>query len=551
MSPPTRARNEPAVKAAIFVAFALLLIFVAYPIARVLLASVLRDGRWTLETYRDLIGSNVVAVPLWNSLRLGATVAVIGTVVGYGAAYAIVMAAIPLRRTLRFVLLLPMVAPPFMLALAAIMLLGRNGLITRNVLIPMFGAGAAPDIYGFWGLVLVQTLTYLPTSVLLLAAALAAIDPSLEEAANSHGASHGAVFRHVVLPLSVPAILSSLLLLFLESLADFGNPLILGGDFRVLSVAAFLKITGEFDTAGGAVLAALLLVPALIAFAAQRHYVARTSFATLSGRPGSATRIRAHAGARSALLIGCGAIALTTLAFYGAVLYGSLVEVWGVTTELTLSHYGAALRGSRGALADSLLLAAIATPITALLGVAIAWLVVRRQFPARTAMSALAISGLAVPGTVVGIGYILAFNRPPLLLTGTAAIIVLLFVFRSLPVAFEAGAAAIRQVDLSIEEGSASLGAAPATTLRLVVLPIIAPAMFTALAHSFVRSLTAISAVIFVVSGTWQLLTVSILGFVENSDLSRASALCMLLVLVVSLTLLLLQLALGRRDVHA
>ena len=551
MSVSARAHNEPGIKAAVFIAFALLLLFVAYPIARVLLASFMRDGQWTLATYRELAGSDVVAVPLWNSLRLGATVAVIGTVLGYIAAYAIVMAAIPFRRTLRFLMLLPMVAPPFMLALAAIMLLGRNGIVTRNVLIPIFGVDAAPDIYGFWGLVLVQTLTYLPTAVLLLAASLAAIEPSLEEAAHSHGASHGAVFRHVVLPLSVPAILSSLLLLFLESLADFGNPLILGGDFRVLSVAAFLKITGEFDTAGGAVLAALLLIPALIAFAAQRHYVARTSFVTVSGRPGSVTRLRGNATVRVALLVGCALVALAALSFYGVVLYGSLVEVWGVTNELTLHHYIAALRGSRGALVDSLLLAAIATPLTAFLGVAIAWLVVRRQFPGRAVMSALAITALAVPGTVVGIGYILAFNRPPLLLTGTAAIIVLLFVFRSLPVAFEAGTAAIRQVDLSIEEGSASLGAAPATTLRLIVLPIIAPAMFTALAHSFVRSLTAISAVIFVVSGTWQLLTVSILGFVENSDLSRASALCMLLVLFVSLALLVLQFVATRRDVRA
>ena len=542
-----RARRplEPGVAALIALVFLLLMVFVAWPLGRVLATGFVRDGAWTLDNYRALLAGNTIGRLLFNSIALATTVAVCGTLVGYAAAYALVMTSLPLKRTFRFLATLPMIAPPFMLALAAIMLLGRNGVVTRNVLIPLFGASAVPDIYGFGGLVLVQTLTYFPTALLLLLGVFAALDPALEEAAQSQGARPSTVFRNVVLPLTLPGILSAFLLLFIESLADFGNPLILGGDFQVLSVAAFLKITGEFDTAGGAVLATLLLVPAMIAFFVQKFYVERVSYATLLGKPARARRPgprSLHAGLAATCVFIGGAVLL----FFGAVAYGSLVEVWRGAGGFTLAHYRTAFTAARGALSDSLLLAAIATPLAGLFGMATAWLLVRRTFTGRSLMAVLAMLTFAVPGTVIGIGYVLAFNQPPLALTGTAAIIVILFLFRSAPIGIEAGSTAIRQIDPAIEEGSASLGARPFTTFRHIVLPLIAPAFFAGLAHAFVRSVTAISAVIFVVSGKWNLLTVSILGFVENSDLSRAAALCMILMMIVAAVLALMQTVVSR-----
>jgi iron(III) transport system permease protein len=544
------ARREPATFLVVLGLFALLLLFVALPLLHVLAAAFVRDGAWSLDTWREALTRRGAAVPLWNSLRLAATVAVTGTVVGFAAAYVLTMVALPGRRVFRFIATLPMLAPPFMIALAAIMLLGRNGVITRGVLEPVFGAGTV-QIYGFGGLVLVQTLTFFPLSMLLLLGTLAGLDASLEEAAQSQGAPPHRVFRDIVLPLAVPGILSSLLLLFIESLADFGNPLILGGDYRVLSVAAFLRITGEFDTAGGAVLATLLLVPALSAFFVQRHYVQRTSFATISGRPSAPRQLHATGRARTLAALACIVIGGAVSLFYGAVVYGSFVQVWGVPGALTVGNYADALRQAGRALGDSLVLAAIATPLTGLIGMAAAWALTRRHFTGRGLLATLAMLTFAVPGTVIGIGYILAFNTPPLQLTGTAAIIVLLFVFRSIPVSLEAGRNGIAQVDPAIEESSASLGARPLTTWRRVALPLAAPAVFAGLAHAFVRSITAISAVIFVVSGQWNLVTVSILGFVENADLARAAALCMILVAIVSVVLGAMQLAVARLQVRA
>jgi iron(III) transport system permease protein len=544
------ARREPATFLLAAALFALLLLFVAYPLWQVLAASLVRDGGWTLDGWRTVLTRRGALEPLRNSLVLAATVAVTATAAGFAAAYVLTHVAIPGRRAFRFVATLPMLAPPFMVALAAIMLLGRNGIITRSILEPVLGAGAV-NIYGFGGLVLVQTLTFFPLSMLLLVGTLGGMDPALEEAAQSQGAPPWRVFRDVVLPLSVPGILSSMLLMFIESLADFGNPLVLGGDFRVLSVAAFLRITGEFDTAGGAVLAMLLLVPALSAFFVQRHYVQRMTFATMSGRPSATRRLHASPSARGLAAATYLLLGGATLLMYGVVAYGSVVQVWGVPGALTLGNYATALQQASRSLTDSLVLAAIAAPLAGGLGMAAAWLLTRRVFAGRGLLATLAMLTFAVPGTVVGIGYILAFNAPPLQLTGTAAIIVLLFVFRSMPVSLEAGRSGMGQVDAAIEESSASLGARPFTTWRRIALPLAAPALFAGLAHAFVRSITAVSAVIFVVSGQWNLVTVTILGFVENADLARAAALCLIVVGIVAAVLGIVQLATSRMDVRS
>jgi iron(III) transport system permease protein len=529
------ARREPSAAALVVLLFLIFAVFVGLPLYRVLAVTLTRDGEFTAALWRSMITRHGALVPLGNSLRLAAVTAIAATTVGFAAAYSLTHVALPGRRVFRALATLPMLAPPFMMALAAIMLLGRNGVVTRAVLEPLLGPQPV-DIYGFGGLVLVQTLTFFPLSMLLFIAALSAIDPALEEAAQSQGASPARVLREVVLHLTTPAILSSLLLMFIESLADFGNPLILGGDYRVLSVAAFLRITGEFDTGGGAILATLLLVPALTAFFIQRHYVRARSWATFGGRPSATRRLHTSPSARLMALLTWLLVGGAAAAFYAAVAYGSFTTLWGVDRSVTLAHY-TSLRQAGPALADSLMLAAVAAPVAAVLGMATAWLLTRRDFTGRGALATLAMLTFAVPGTVVGIGYVLAFNAAPLQLTGTAAIIVMLFIFRSVPVCIEAGRNGIVQVDATIEESSASLGARPFTTWLRVTLPLAAPAVFTGLAYAFVRSITAISAVIFVVSGQWNLITVSILGYVENAELGRAAALCMVLVAIVSMVL--------------
>lgn len=418
-----------------------------------------------------------------------------------------------------------------MVALACILLSGRSGIF----------AGAIGNIYGLKGLVLVEVVAYTPTAFLSLVGILRAIDPALEEAAFDLGSSRLKVFRTITLPLATPGIVSAWLLVFIQSIADFGNPMVISGDFSVLSVQAYLQITGMYDLSRGATLAILLLVPTVAAFYLQKHLLSKKSFVTVTGKPTASTiknlEWYVKAPIYSLAILFSGLVVL----LYGMVVWGSFQKLWGVDATFTLSNYVQMWKVGKDYIFDSLLLASIATPIAGLLGMFIAFLTTRKEFPGRRALEFSSMLTFAVPGTVVGIGYILAFNNPswlfPIGLTGTGAIIVILLIFRNMPVGIQNGVAALQQIDPSIEEASIDLGADSNTTFRKVTPPMITPAFFSGLVYSFVRSMTAISAIIFVVSGKWNLITVAILGFVDNSQYSQAAAMSLLLIVIVLVAL--------------
>jgi iron(III) transport system permease protein len=533
--------RDPVLAAVIGVIVVSLFLFVVYPLYTVFQMSVVEDGRLSLHVYRDLLGKPFERRPIYNSLILGALAAVAGTAVGYLFAFAIARADVPWKRFFRVVATFPIISPPFVLSLAAILLLGRQGFITRTI----FQGWWDPHIYGLRGLVLVETIAFFPTAFLIMLGVLQAIDPALEESSLNLGASRWQVFRTVTLPLSVPGLASSLLVVFVESLADFGNPIILSGNFHVLSVQAYLHITGMADFSGGAALAVILLLPTMVAFLLQKYWVSRKSYVTVTGKP-SPARLRVDPFSRRLLCGLCLVVTGVILLLYGTVVFGSFITLWGANYTPTLKHYVSVFQIGGGYLRDTLILAGVATPITGILGMIIAFLVVRKEFAGKGLMDLTSMLTFAVPGTVVGIGYILAFNERPLLLTGTAAIIVLLFIFRNVPVGIRAGVAALQQIDKAIEEAATNLGAGTGRTFVTITLPLITPAFFSGLAYSFVRCMTAISAVIFVVSGKWNLITVAILGLVENADLSQAAAFSLVLVAFVLLALGLMQLGVGR-----
>lgn len=519
-----------------------LFLFVILPLYKIFQISFVEDGHFTLATFWKLLSKSYNRRPLFNSLKLGATVSFLGTVIGFIFAYAITRVEIPFKKFFRVVATFPIVSPPFVISLAAIMLFGNNGLITKHLFNGYFNF----EIYGFNGLVLVETLAYFPTAFLVLFGVLQAIDPALEDAALDLGASKGKVFRTITLPLATPGIASALLLVFTQSLADFGNPMIISGNYSVLSVQAYLRITGMYDLEGGAALALLLLIPSLIAFFLQKYWVSKKSYVTVTGKP-SASRIKTDEPIIKNSVLGmCFFLTGVILLFYGMVIGGSFVKVWGANHALTLDNYRHVFTVGWEFIKDTLILSSIATPISGILGMVIAFLVVRKKFPGKGLMEVVSLLSFAVPGTVVGIGYILAFNQRPLLLTGTASIIIILFIFRRIPVGIRAGIAELQQIDPYIEEASTDLGADSATTFRKITLPMITPAFFSGLAFSFVKCMTAISAIIFVVSGKWNLITVAILGSVENADLSQAAAFSITIIIFILLALGLIQVLVDR-----
>jgi iron(III) transport system permease protein len=520
--------KEPLLLVSILAIFYFLLIFVASPIYMVIKTSLIIDKQFDLSNYLAIFSKRYYFQPFLNSMILGICTASTGTLLGFVFAYAITRTPIPFKRLFRLTATFPIISPPFVVALAAILLFGRSGSLTPIL----------RKIIGEYSIFLV------------LYGILQAIDPALEEAAMDLGASRAKVFSTVTLPLAIPGIASAWLLVFIESMADFGNPMIISGDFRVLSVQAFLQITGMYDISRGSTLAILLLTPTVTAFFLQKYWVSRKSYVTVTGRP-TAAAIRGlewyiKLPAYAICLLFAGIIFL----FYGMVIYGSFQKLWGVDATLTLNNYVEMFQVGKDYIFDSLSLSTLATPITGILGMFIAFLVIRKKFIGRGLMEFVSMLTFAVPGTVVGIGYILAFNQKtalfPFVLTGTAWIITTLLIFRNMPVGIRSGIAALQQIDPSIEEASTDLGANSNKTFRKITLPMIAPAFFSGLAFSFVKAMTAISAIIFVVSGRWNLITVAILGFVDNSQYAQAAAMSLLLIAIVLVALGVIQAMVGR-----
>ena len=530
--------KDPLLLVGILLVNLFLFLFIVLPLFKIFQLSFEENGRFSLGIFWDLMSKRYNVQPLIHSLTLGVTVSILGTIVGFVFAYAITRVDIPWKRFFNVTATFPIIAPPFMMSLSAILLFGKQGFVSKLILQNMIQF----QIYGFYGLLMVETLTYFSTAYLTLYGVLQAIDPALEDAALDLGASKGKIFRSITLPLATPGIASAVLLVFSQSLADFGNPIILAGNYTILATQAYLTIVGMYDMKGGAALAILLLIPSLIAFFLQKYWVSRKSYVTVTGKPSSGRIKMDDPLTRYGIFGLCLFLTLIIFLFYGMVIFGSLVKLWGANHTLTLDNYKHVFTIGWEYIKDTLLLSSIATPLAGILAMIIAFLVVRKQFPGKRLMEMVSLLTFAVPGTVVGIGYILAFNQPPLVLTGTAAIIVLLFIFRDIAVGVQTGIAELQQIDPSIEEASTDLGADSSFTFRKITLPLIAPAFYSGLAFTFVKCMTAISAVIFVVSGKWNLITIAILGSVENSDLSQAAAFSVVIIIFILIALWLIQL---------
>ncbi len=524
--------RDPVVAGTAFVLWVLLGLFVVYPLA-MLFARMLTDhGHFSVAGLAAILTDRHQVRAFWNSLLLATLVGLVGTVLGFVFAFTAARGRLP-----RWVLgamdasvLLPLVSPPFTTAIAMIFSFGPRGLITHDLL-----GLKGVTVYGLSSTLFSEAITYFPIAYLTLRPILAGIDSNIEGMALSLGASRWRVFRTVTLPLSIPGLANAFLLLFAASLADFATPLILAGNqFPVLPTQAFLQITGMFDLRGGAALSFVLLVPALAVFLLQRYWVARRFYVTITGKgAGTAPFDSVSPAVRNALLGFCVVVALAIAYFYVLLLYASLVVALGANHAFTWQHYRVIFTEGVKAIRDTLIIAGFAMPLGGLYGILVGYLVTKKAFVGRRTMEAVSMVNYALPGTIVGIAYLIAFNDPPIELTGTALVIVACYVFRYGPTGIRATVALLSQIDKSLEEASQGLGAGSGTTFRRITLPLILPAFFAGLGVVFIRSMTAISATIFLVSVSWTLITVKILENITELALGPAAAFSVLVCVIV------------------
>lgn len=535
----TGGRSDPIRLLAIGSLWLLIALFILYPLACLIYRAVTDDGAFEIGPLIDVIRDPNHLKALWNSLMLAGLVGIVGTVAGFLFAFTVERVGIGRagRKLLDLVTLLPLISPPFTTSIAFVFSFGPRGLITHDLL-----GMANAQVYGLRSTLVAEALTYFPLAYLALRPIIGQIGNHLEEAAYSLGSSRWRVFRTVTLPLTLPGLANAFLLLFAASLADFATPLILAGNsLPVLPTEAYLQITGMFDLKGGAVLSLVLLVPSALVYLAQRRLVAGRSYVTVTGKGSSRGERQAVAPwVRVALVCACLAVTLFIAYLYALLVCAASVVAFGANDTPTLTNYRAIFTDGLPAIEDTLIIALIGMPLGGLYGVVVGYLVSRSKSWGLRAMEFVTMINYALPGTIVGIGYLVAFNDQPIALTGTATIIIACYIFRYSPAGIRTSIALLQQIDRSIEEASLSLGASSVTTFRRVMLPLILPAFFTGLQVVFIRSMTAISATIFLVSINWTLITVRILENMTELSLGPAAAFSVFVIAIVLVVMSLL-----------
>jgi iron(III) transport system permease protein len=561
------AKGDAFVASAIGASVALVALFTLYPILRLFVRALQdREGNLSLAAFSERIATSKVwgiGGVVMNTLQLGFMTALAATLLALCFALLFTRSRLPGRRLAGVLAVLPMITPPFVIGLALIMLFGRSGVINA-ILESAFGVSPTRWIYGLPGVWLAQTLALTPVAYLVLVGVVEGISPSLEEAAQTLRASPSRLFNTITLPLLAPGLANAFLIVFIESLADFGNPLLLGGNLEVLSVAIYFAIVGvQQDPGRAAILAIVLLALSLTLFMIQRRLLARRSFVTVTGKGDGGLRLplpRRVTTIAATLALPWLALALVV---YAMIFCGGFFEKWGLNHAPTLRHYVTAFGidfgasgnmltgGAWSSLKTTLAIAAVSAPLTAAFGLLVAYLLNRHRFAGKAAFEFVTMLSFAMPGTVVGISYILAFNAPPIELAYTGLILVACFVFRDMTTSLRAGLAALAQIDPSLDEASATLRATTSSTLRRVALPLVRPAIVAALGYSFISAMTSVSAVIFLTSPRFDMATVNIVGRAEVGEYGYATAYASVLIVLMIVAVMLIRAVIGRRRVSA
>ncbi len=515
----------------------LIFFFIVYPTVAIFVSMFYDEGTFAPQQVLRIISQNYIVRVIANSLFLSGFVGLVSTI--FGLAFALYTTRIAKRSAFigKIFSILPIVTPPFVVGLGVTLMLGRSGYVTE-FLANNFGFTNSNWLYGFNGIAIAQILAFAPISFMLLDGALKSIHPSIEEASYTLRANRYQTFYNIIFPLLRPALANSFLIVFIQSLADFSNPLVLGGSFDVIATQIYFYIAGsQLDYASASTLGSMLLLFSLAIFVIQYVWIGNRSYVTVSGKSYRGDVQELPTGLKYTIILMLGLWIIFNLALYGSIFYGSFTVNWGVDYTFTLNNYsmlfGQGLSdGAWPSLLNTMFYAGIAAPLTALFGLLIAYIVVRKDFQGKKTLEFLTMLCFAVPGTVAGVSYILAFNNAPMYITGTGIIIIISMVMRDLPIGMRSAIAGLGQLDKSLDEASLSLKGSSFKTIWYIVFPLLKPALLSALVTSFVRAMTTVSAIIFLVTADTRVATAYILNRVEDGEYGIAIAYGSILIVV-------------------
>ena len=518
-----------------------LITFVVYPSCMVLTKSFFVDGAPGFDNFVSFATQPHLFQVLWQSVLVALLVAFSSIAMGLCLSLTVFKTELPLRPFFRVAAVIPLVIPGFVTSLAYLFLFGRNGLITYKILHLKLA------IYSWKSVAIVQTMNFTTTAFLILSAALLSIDGREEDAARTLGASEWDVFRTVTLPLLRPGLAASAVLIFMCSMADFSTPLFLGGRFGTLASTSYTQLIGSYDLEMASTMNAMLLFICLVAFWIFRMFQ-RNSDQVRRSSGGSHKAIDFPALPSACIWSASALFSISVWFLLLSVFVAAFTKHLGANFDFTMSYFVAAFqRGWRG-MVNTVIFASSSAFASAMIGMVIAWLIARRTFFGRRVLDFLSTVPFAIPGTFFGVGYILAFNGPPLLLSGTWVLVLVLTVVRELPLGVRAGVGMLGQMDGAVEDAAVSLGDSPSGVFFRVVLPIARPAMIVTALHSFVATVQTVGALIFIVSPGTKLLSIDVFEAVFKGDIGIAAALSVVMICLSAAGMSAIVLLSGKRE---
>lgn len=526
------------------------LFLVVWPLITVLFASVTNGDGFSLDGFATFFSSRLYYGTLVNSMVVTVCVTVLAFVIAFPLAYFMTMFRIPGNRTIQVLILASMMSPPFIGAYSWILLLGNNGLITRW----FKGMGLeVPSIYGFTGIVLVLTLQLVPLIFTYLMGAWRTIDVSLLEAAESMGMTGWRRALKVITPLLLPTILGGSLLVFVRAFADFGTPMLIGQGYRTIPVLIYSSFVGEVsvDRSFAAAVAVIVIAVTLCVFLVQKFIVDRRTFSMTAMRPIEPSRLSGckgwgvYAYVYGFLVLALAPLLVVVVSSFRNTLYGQFVD------GFSFRNYVTAQRDIFRYITNTFSIGITALVLLVIVAVLVSYLTVRRKGALTGALDTMTMVPYVVPGLIIGIALITAFSQPPLVLTGTFAIMVLALAIRRLPYSVRSTTALMYQFSPSIEEAAVSLGASKFRTLVQVIVPALAPGIISGAVLSWVTIITELSTTLFLYNTSTQTLSLGIYAQVIRGQLGTAAALSTILLVLTMLSLfLLLRLSGGSKEIR-
>ena len=511
----------------------ILFIFVVFPVIKVF-------SYPSIEGYVNILSRSRSLRAIKNSLFITLISTSTATFIGFIYAYTMRYTDTPGKRFFKFISLLPLLSPPFVVALAWILLFGRRGLITYELFKTHW------SIFGWKGLWLVQSIAFFPYAYLIIDGVLKEIDSSLEYAAKNAGANGFYVFKTITFPLALPGILNAAILVGIYVLADFGNPIVIAGSWPVLPTEIFGRISGHYDLVGATGLASVLLIPTFGLFVLNRTILGGKSFVTITGK-GTGLEKPLITGTVKWILFGfCLFIILIIISVYGILLIGSFTKTWGIDWSFSLNHWYILFGTKSRSLYNSIIYALFAGGGAAVFSLFATYFIYGKNFTGKRILDFLVILPAAIPGIFLGVGFLLAFNNPPLLLTGTSFIIILGLMVWNIPLGYQACTANFEQITSEIEEGAINLGANSIQVFKDIMFPLLKSPFLAGFIMGFLRSITNLSIVIFLISPGNNTATAEILSLIQYAELGPAIAICIALFGIALLVIGITQLFLGR-----